>query len=52
MSRTSYGMALTLGLMLILSDGDPAQSGMMGQGQMGPSEGGDRSITWRDDGWG
>jgi hypothetical protein len=32
-------MALTLGLMLILSTVIPAQSGMMGQRQMGPSEG-------------
>jgi Spy/CpxP family protein refolding chaperone len=39
MRQTSYGMALTLGLMLILSTVIPAQSGMMGQRQMGPSEG-------------
>jgi Spy/CpxP family protein refolding chaperone len=35
MKRVSYGTAVTLGLMLILSTVIPAQSGMMGQRQMG-----------------
>src|SRR6266508_2745417 len=39
MRQTSYGTALTLGLLLILSTVIPVQSGMMGQRQMGPSEG-------------
>jgi Spy/CpxP family protein refolding chaperone len=39
MKHTSYGMALTLGLMLVLTMVAPAQSGMMGQRQMRPSEG-------------
>ena len=30
MKHTSYGMALTLGLMLVLTMVAPAQSGMMG----------------------
>jgi Spy/CpxP family protein refolding chaperone len=38
MKRVPYGMAVTLGLMLVLSAVIPAQSGMMGQRPMGPSE--------------
>jgi hypothetical protein len=43
MHRVSYGMAVSLGLMLVLSTVIPAQSGMMGQRQMGQSEGGAES---------
>jgi periplasmic protein CpxP/Spy len=39
MKYVAYGTAVTLGLMLVLSTVIPAQSGMMGQRQMGQSEG-------------
>jgi hypothetical protein len=39
MKRVPYGMAVTVGLMLVLSTVIPAQSGMMGQRPMGQSEG-------------
>jgi hypothetical protein len=39
MKYVAYGTAVTLGLMLVLSTAIPAQSGMMGQRQMGQSEG-------------
>jgi hypothetical protein len=39
MKRVPYGTTVTLGLMLVLSTVIPAQSGMMGQRPMGPSEG-------------
>ena len=39
MKRVLYGVAITLGLMLVLSTVIPAQSGMMGQRPMGQSEG-------------
>ena len=44
MKHASYGMALTLGLMLVLTMVAPAQSGMMGQRQMRPSEG-EREVS-------
>jgi len=37
MNRALYGVALTFGLILVLSDVTPVQSGMMRQGQMGQS---------------
>jgi Spy/CpxP family protein refolding chaperone len=39
MKQVSYAILLTLGLMLVLSGIVPAQSGMMGQRPMSPSEG-------------
>jgi Spy/CpxP family protein refolding chaperone len=39
MKRVAYGVAVALGLMLVLSTVIPAQSGMMGQRPMGQSEG-------------
>jgi Spy/CpxP family protein refolding chaperone len=39
MNRVPYGMAVTLGLVLVLSSVIPAHSGMMGQRPMGQSEG-------------
>jgi hypothetical protein len=42
MKQALYGMALTLGLILVLTTVVPAQSGVMGQRQMGPSEGRER----------
>jgi Spy/CpxP family protein refolding chaperone len=43
MNRVPYGMAASLGLVLVLSMVIPAQSGMMGQRPMGQSEGGPES---------
>ncbi|HEX9867699.1 MAG TPA: Spy/CpxP family protein refolding chaperone [Candidatus Tectomicrobia bacterium] len=38
MTRAAYGVAMPFGLLLILSIGTPAHSGMMGHGHMGQSE--------------
>jgi Spy/CpxP family protein refolding chaperone len=44
MKPASYAIALSLGLILVLTAVIPAQSGMMGQRPMGPSEGGSEAA--------
>ena len=50
MKRAAYGVAISLGLALVIGTGIPAHSGMIGHDQMGQSESSGRTIARRQNG--